>query len=227
MARRGIPEEVAAINAEIRRFFAQEVEPGKKLRGWLGVYAFFDYDEEPIYVGQTEEGLGARVGRHMTNQRTDAVAMNVLDPFEVAHIEVWPLVYGPGRQKDPAFAQLLNAAEYTVFQDLLAKSQLGAILNEKDIRPAEAIELPASFRQMIVPETVFAVRSHPDIRIARRANTIARLAQVISERDVSSGLRRTLETQARRLQLLAKERLDSFGPAPVEEPGEETGENAG
>jgi hypothetical protein len=57
----------------------------------FGVYAFFDYDGEPIYVGQTNERLRTRIRRHLTNQRTDAVAMKVLDPFEVYEIEVWPL----------------------------------------------------------------------------------------------------------------------------------------
>ena len=56
-----------------------------------GVYAFFDYDGEPIYVGQTNEMLRTRIRRHLTNQRTDDVAMSVLDPFEVLEIEVWPL----------------------------------------------------------------------------------------------------------------------------------------
>ena len=56
-----------------------------------GVYAFFDYDGEPIYVGQTNERLRTRIRRHLTNQRTDAVAMSVLDPFEVFEIELWPL----------------------------------------------------------------------------------------------------------------------------------------
>lgn len=55
-----------------------------------GVYAFYDYDGEPIYVGQTTERVRTRIRRHLTNQRTDAVAMNVLDPFEVAEIEIWP-----------------------------------------------------------------------------------------------------------------------------------------
>ncbi len=39
-----------------------------------GVYAFFDYDGEPIYVGQTKEKISTRIRRHLTNQRTDAVA---------------------------------------------------------------------------------------------------------------------------------------------------------
>ena len=46
-----------------------------------GVYAVFDYDGEPIYIGQTKEQLRTRIRRHLTNQRTDAVAMSVLDPL--------------------------------------------------------------------------------------------------------------------------------------------------
>lgn len=33
-----------------------------------GVYAFYDYDGEPIYVGQTKEQISTRLGRHLTNQ---------------------------------------------------------------------------------------------------------------------------------------------------------------
>jgi hypothetical protein len=60
-------------------------------------------------------------------------------------------------------------------------------------------------------DEIFAARSHPDIRIARRAQTIANLARVISEREVSGGLRITLLTQARRLELLANQRLRELG----------------
>ena len=88
----GIPEDVAAIRKEIRQFLNRTTADGRKIRNAkFGVYAFYDYDGEPIYVGQTNEMLRSRIGRHLTNQRTDAVAMNVLDPFEVAEIEVWPL----------------------------------------------------------------------------------------------------------------------------------------
>ena len=43
-----------------------------------------------------------------------------------------------------------------------------------------------------------------------RANTIARLAQVISERSVQEGLRRTLVTRAKRLEHLTMQRLDEI-----------------
>ena len=159
-------------------------------------------------MGQTFEGLGSRIGRHLTNQRTDAVAMNVLDPFEVAEICVWPLDLrhlGADEQ-----GEQLDRAEFTVFQKVIAESKLGAVLNEKPPRTMPTVELPKCYRRRIIPDDIFPHRKHPDIRIARRANTIASLARVISERKVSRGLRQTLLTQARRLERLAEERLKDF-----------------
>lgn len=207
----GVPADVAAIRKCISEFFKQKTEAGLTIGSYYGVYVFFDYDGEPIYVGQSLEGLGARVGRHMTNQRTDAVAMNVLDPFEVAWIEVYPLYHKslvlPERKE---MERQLNALEYTVFQKVLRESALNAVLNEKNVAKTDLVTLPVPYRGCIVPEELFESRKHPDIRIARRANTIARLAQVISERDVNPGLRKTLLTQARRLQKLADERFAPF-----------------
>jgi hypothetical protein len=205
----GLPSDVASIRREIKAFFESLDDEGTKIgrRQW-GVYAFYDYDCEPIYVGQTFEGLGSRIGRHLTNQRTDAVAMNVLDPFEVAEICVWPLALGhlnAAEQKEH-----LDRVEFTVFEKVIAESKLGAVLNEKPPRPMPLVQLPKAYRKRIIPDDIFPHRKHPDIRIARRANTIASLARVISERKVSKGLRQTLLTQARRLERLAKERLKEF-----------------
>lgn len=208
----GLPEDVAAIRAEIRSFFTTKDEKGNRIGSYKhGVYAFYDYDAEPIYVGQTEEKISGRVSRHLTNQRTDAVAMNVLDPFEVAYIEVWPLdhlVEGLSTRDKKHF---LDRAEYTVFQKVLRESALGAVLNEKEMAPKAEIELPTSHKGRIIPDSIYSQRRHPDVRIARRATTIANLARVISERDVSSGLRRTLLTQARRLERLAAQRITELG----------------
>ena len=162
-----------------------------------GVYIFYDYDREPIYVGQTNERVSGRISRHLTNQRTDAVAMSVLDPFEVFEIEVYPLPeYQVVTKKHLDFKKAkmhLDALEYHVHQLAIAQSQFKAILNEKDPeKPKLAIELPKALRGKIVSDEVFKLRSHPDVRIARRAQTISKLAQVISERDIrkQGGLRR-------------------------------------
>ncbi len=175
-----------------------------------GVYAFYDYDNEPIYVGQTKEKLGTRIRRHLTNQRTDAVAMNVLDPFEVHSIRVWPLPeFETASGKDINAVEHLNALEYCVFEDLLNKSKFKAVLNEKDPPPPKAkVPFPVSYADKVVSDAVSKLRDHPDLRIARRAAILAKLAQVISERKVQKGLRRTLLAQAKRLQFLAQSRYD-------------------
>jgi hypothetical protein len=217
-----MPPDMAAIYREIGRILNIKDSQGRRIGGAkYGVYAFFDYDGEPIYIGQTMESLRTRIRRHLTNQRTDAVAMNVLDPYEVAEIEVWPFW---GLEKKDA-KDVLAAAEYTVYQRVLEQSALKAVLNEKDIPERDLIELPESHRSRVVPDEVFERLKHPDTRIARRASTMANLARVISERAVSRGLRRTLLTQARRMERLAAQRFEEVGgDIPEERAGEETGE---
>ena len=210
------PHDVEAIRQQLTAFLDAADETGAvPCNAKCGVYVFYDYDGEPIYVGQTHERLRVRIRRHLTNQRTDAVAMNVLDPFEVADIEVYPFYDIERRRRDESKQEYearrderLSEAEYTVFQRVLEQSKLSAVLNEVEIQPTAIIELPSPFRGRIVPDDLYETRRHPDVRIERRANTIARLAKVIRERHVSTGLRRTLLTQARRLELLASTRLD-------------------
>lgn len=180
-----------------------------------GVYAFYDYDGEPIYVGQTNEMLRTRIRRHLTNQRTDAVAMSVLDPFEVFEIAVWPLPQFQALTGSSTGAKYhLNALERVVTAMAIERSTFGAILNEKDPPPgALSVELPPSFRGRIVSDRVNELRSHPDFRIARRALIMSRLSQVIAERKVQGGLRRVLVTQAKRLDWLATRRFEALGGA--------------
>lgn len=178
-----------------------------------GVYAFFDYDGEPIYVGQTKEKISTRIRRHLTNQRTDAVAMSVLDPFEVFEVEVWPLPQFQNTSANTSAAKThLDALEDYVYRQAVARSRFKAVLNEKD-PPAATVTVspPPSLRFRLVSEAVYAIRSHPDFRIARRALILSRLAQVIAERKVQSGLRRVLLVQAKRLQWLADRRYTALG----------------
>jgi hypothetical protein len=233
--RSGLPADVAAVRRALRDGLNQPYPHDKKKRkvgnATFGVYAFFDYDGEPIYVGQTYEGLRDRIGRHLTNQRTDPVAMHVLDPFEVLTVKLWPFfnlqdcveALPAGSEERKAERRKakthLGKAEYTVYRKLLRASKYHAILNEKDVAggPSSIISLPIVAELRIVPDEVYEVRKHPDVRIARRAATIANLAQVISERAVSKGLRRTMLTQARRLADLAVQRFKSAsGLIPVE-----------
>ena len=98
---------------------------------------------------------------------------------------------------------------------LIAESNFGAILNEKDSpAPAFAVEEPSSLRGRIVSDAVIEIRAHPDFRIARRAMVISRLSHGIAERKIDGGeggLRRVLLTQAKRLQWLAEQRYKALG----------------
>lgn len=219
--------ETAQLVAELERFLdqrgsllhAETSEPiNQKIGNFrYGVYAFFDYDGEPIYVGQTNEQLRVRIRRHLTNQRTDAVAMKVLDPFEVFEIEIWPLPDFEGQDMNASIARKLNWLERAVFDRLIEQSRFKAILNEKDpplLVDATAV-IPTGVRGRIVSEAVLKLRGHPDTRIARRAETLSLLAKVIAERRVQSGLRRTLLTQAKRLAWLAERRMNELRGQPV------------
>jgi hypothetical protein len=215
--------------------FLDKVHDGKPIGNnrW-GVYAFFDYDDEPIYVGQTNEMVRTRIRRHLTNQRTDAVAMSVLDPFEVYTIKVWPLPQyedvGKGHAKFKDAKKHLNALERAVHDKAIAESKFKAILNEKDPELTDLkIDLPAPCEGRIVSDAVKDIRGHPDFRMSRRALIISRLAQVISEREVKVGLRRVLLTQARRLEWLAQQRFDAYGGAaavPVKSADDEEADGA-
>lgn len=217
LATESLPFETEALRAALQVFLdslVDDPETGEQRKvgsfRW-GVYAFFDYDGEPIYVGQTNEMLRTRIRRHLTNRRTDAVAMSVLDPFEVCHIEVWPLPQFQNIKKDSPLAKEakthLNALEFAIFQKCIEQSVFKAVLNEKEPpAPTITIQSPASFRGKTVSEEVSRLRDHPDLRIARRALVMARLAQIISERKVQKGLRRVLLIQAERLRWLAERR---------------------
>lgn len=173
-----------------------------------GVYAFYDYDDEPIYINQTHQKLGCQIRQHLTEQRTNAVKMNVLDPFEVCSIEVFPLPEFEGvSNRDQAAKRRLDALEYQVYFKLLRESQFQAVLNEKEPAAPETQEtIPPSYKARVVSNRVSELRDHPDLRIARRAATLARLAQVICERKVQPGLRKVLMIQAKRLLWLAERR---------------------
>jgi hypothetical protein len=145
--------------------------------------------------------------------------MSVLDPFEVYEIEVWPLPqFEQSLGGDPEAKKHLDALEYLIFQNALKNSKFGAILNEiEPKKPAIKVSQPESTRRSVVSDEVYKIRSHPDFRIARRAATIARLAQRISERQVQIGLRHTLVIQSKRLLWLAERRFSNLLGKPTDE----------
>jgi hypothetical protein len=217
------PRTVRLIRQEFNKLMQQPdpCRPGFGIgSAGAGIYAFFDYDEEPIYVGQTSSSFGDRISRHLTGQRSDAVAKFILDPFEVAYVSMWSLpkiaeATNPNKPDERATTaqkrRMLAPYEYTVYKRLEDESRFHAVLNEGYIEPTELVDLPQAVFGKIIPDELWEDRKHADVRIARRASTIARLSQMISEREVSNGMRRTLRLQAKRLEWLAQFRIEELG----------------
>lgn len=180
---------------------------GVKLNKCMGVYVFYDYDDQPIYVGQTTEDFGTRIGRHLRGQRSDTLAYRILDPFEVAKMKLYPVEY---LRQEPAKVRRaqVDAIEYSAYVHAIEESSYKAILNEKIPPFSPIVDLPRPYCFDLIPKDMREDREHPDVRIARRAETLARLAAVAHERgEVSHGLRRVIVIQAVRLADLAAARL--------------------
>jgi hypothetical protein len=139
--------------------------------------------------------------------------MRVLDVFEVAAIELWPLwdyqEIRSGSHRYNEAKEHLDALEFAIYLRALAASRFHAVLNEKLPPVSDPLdELPPSKRFPLTSGATEVERKHDDVRIARRAATISRLAAVAHERgSVSVGLRRVLVVQAARLTYLAASRL--------------------
>ena len=102
--------------------------------------------------------------------------MNVLDPFEVYKIVVYPLPQFEGiNSRSPNFKnaqKILDALERKIYDQAISNSKFSAILNEKEPpTPQVPVDVPVSFEGVIVSDEVKRIREHPDIRIARRTQT--------------------------------------------------------
>lgn len=219
------PPEVRALYKNLAAALDQKDAKGRKVGdAKYGVYCFYDFDGEPIYVGQTREKLRTRIRRHLTNQRTDAVAMFVLDPYEVHTIKMWPFWELEGAKlKEAEIKEWMDRAEWTVYAQAVKDSKFSAVLNEGFIAEKKPVKLPSPHAASITPKAWEDRNKHPDVRITRRAQTIWALSKVAAERDVSMGLRRTLVVQAKRLLHLANERYEALGgeaATPTPESGE-------
>jgi len=74
------------IDAQAFRSLALE-----RLTNAIGVYALCDLDGQPIYVGQSVDGIRARVRRHLTSARSDVIANRQIDVWEIAYVWAWPV----------------------------------------------------------------------------------------------------------------------------------------
>jgi hypothetical protein len=154
----------------------------------IGVYALCDLDGVPIYVGQSVDGIRARVRRHLTSARSDVIANRQLDVWEVAYVWAWPMPM--------ASRELITQVEcYLANEFHRGKPLMGTI------PPAPLVNPPIPDRQevMVLPETEIIKRQDPLLRLPRQAMHFNNLFSHILEVKDNEVLRTALAAHFDRL----------------------------
>lgn len=124
----------------------------------IGVYALCDLDGVPIYIGQSVDGIKARVRRHLTSARSDIIANRQVDVWEIAFVLTWPV----------ADASAIAALEALLYH---YHNRRSALMN------GSVPAVPAVFGEPPAPEQRVQVMT--DEEIARRRDPAARLPRQI------------------------------------------------
>jgi len=155
----------------------------------IGVYALCDLDGVPIYVGKSEDGIRARVNRHITSARSDIIANRQVDVWEMASVMCWPV-------KKRGHLQQLEAHLFHVFH---RRSRLmnGAI-------PARARRLPFPIPKHVsvelMPKEEVESRRRVELRLPRQAKQFLDLLDHYLNVKDSTDLHLALQAHFARLQ---------------------------
>jgi hypothetical protein len=128
------------------------------LTNQIGCYALCDLDQVPIYVGQSVDGIRARVNRHLTSARSDIIANRQIDVWEIA----WVWTYPVANKED------ISAIEDALFHEFHPKS---ALMNGKVPKPpARKIEVPQPFQKIqVMADAEITEKKDPALRLPRQA----------------------------------------------------------
>jgi len=152
------------------------------------VYAICDLDEVPIYVGQSVDGIRARVRRHLTSARSDIIANRQVDVWEFAYVWAWPC-------ED---ASCIGVLEASLFHEFDAQSTLmnGSI----PPKPGPlTFSVPEKVRVQLLPSEEIKIRREPSRRLPRQSQFYFQLLDHILNVKDSPELRRSLQAHFNRL----------------------------
>ena len=165
----------------------------------VGCYALCDVDEVPIYVGQSTDGIRARVQRHLTSARSDVIANRQIDVWEIAYVWAWPIDL-----------QHITALEAHLFHEFDAQSPLmnGAVPATPAPLP---FAVPQKYRIQVLSDEDIELRRRPDLRLPRQAQHYERLVDHILNVKDSPDLRRSLAAHFKRLSRYHQQFLEPPG----------------
>ena len=169
----------------------------------IGVYALCDLDGKPIYVGQSVDGIRARVRRHLTSARSDIIANRQVDVWEVAYVLTWPV----------ADAGAIAELEGLLFHVFNARS---ALMNGSvPAVPVEGGSVPEpDQRVQVMSDEEIARRRDPAVRLPRQIEHYGRLVDHYLNVKNSAELRVSMEAHFERLSRYHARFLEQDGAPP-------------
>lgn len=170
----------------------------------IGVYALCDLDGVPIYVGQSVDGIRARVRRHLTSARSDIIANRQVDVWEVAYVLTWPV----------ADASAISALEALLFHTFNAQS---ALMNGNVPARSTDTGAPPEPDQLVqvMSDGEIARRRDPAVRLPRQIEHYGRLVDHYLNVKNSAELRVSMEAHFERLSRYHVRFLEQDGPPPT------------
>lgn len=154
----------------------------------IGVYALCDLDMVPIYVGQSVDGIRARVQRHLTSARSDIIANRQIDVWEICAVMAWPV----------SLADQIEAAENHLFHRFDKETPL---MNGK-IPPVQHtldFVLPQPQIVEVMEPNERRKRLDPALRLPRQIDQYQRLVDYIQNVKDAAHLKRSLQAHFQRL----------------------------
>ena len=130
----------------------------RTLTNKIGCYVLCDLDQVPIYVGQSVDGIRARVNRHLTSARSDIIANRQVDVWEIAWVWAYPV---PNRAD-------IGALENALFHEFHSNS---ALMNGKVPKQQTSMaKLPEPFQKVqVMADAEIAEKKDPALRLPRQA----------------------------------------------------------
>jgi hypothetical protein len=124
----------------------------------IGCYVLCDLDQVPIYVGQSVDGIRARVNRHLTSARSDIIANRQIDVWEIA----WVWAYPVNNKAE------ISSLETALFHAFHPKS---ALMNGKaPKRQPYGAQPPEPFQKVqVMSDTEITEKKDPALRLPRQA----------------------------------------------------------
>ncbi len=160
----------------------------KDLTNKTGVYALCDLDAIPIYVGQSTDGIRARVQRHLTSARSNIIANRQIDVWEIAYVMAWPV---------EAQRQISVLEDYLFHRfDKQLPLMNGKIPNDPG---ALDFSLPEVETVSVMAEDEIRKRLDSALRLPRQIEQYQRLVDYIQNVKDAEHLKRSLQAHFQRL----------------------------